>query len=446
MPVYSSRADHIVNPAPTDAVRPLQSDEIEILNAHGPYNHANWIGRDVAVTSEEALAGRADLLSRLIRDAILKRYSVDELSTKTIADVGCYDGFVLHQLSDLPFHHLVGFEPRAKNIAKGETVRNVLGIATRCEFRQSKLADIEETFDIVICTGLLHHLTAPAAGIDKLRAICREFIFIETLVLPDSLVTPDIRAKMELKDLPYFSGESFVGLSGHKVESGYLDGSAADLSIVTLPSVSTLVKYLEQSGFEQIKTPLGSEEYTEQVSRAGHRPFSAICITAEAGLVNDRMVSAMISEYETGMLRTLLDRDTVRELFEKIVIGKATALMTPLARATLSYIASDQPVDAIESIAPDRFTYEILKNMKFSSVDKVTLEFAKVLHREGQIVECVQLLRSITQSLNADWRSTFRAFALLSICSEELDDVECARYRALCLRANPQFPETLLSR
>ena len=37
----------------------------------------------------------------------------------SIADIGCYDGWILHELSDLPFKRMVGIEPRQKNIDKG---------------------------------------------------------------------------------------------------------------------------------------------------------------------------------------------------------------------------------------------------------------------------------------------------------------------------------------
>lgn len=35
----------------------LTPEEIEILNAYGPYNHAVWRGRGVAITQEESLTG-----------------------------------------------------------------------------------------------------------------------------------------------------------------------------------------------------------------------------------------------------------------------------------------------------------------------------------------------------------------------------------------------------
>ena len=42
-----------------------------------------------------------------------------------ILDVGCNDGWILHQLSDLPFKKLVGIEPRKKNIEKGKLARKI---------------------------------------------------------------------------------------------------------------------------------------------------------------------------------------------------------------------------------------------------------------------------------------------------------------------------------
>ena len=44
----------------------------------------------------------------------------------SIIDVGCYDGWILHQLSNLPFNQMVGIEPREKNIIKGKIKFTVL--------------------------------------------------------------------------------------------------------------------------------------------------------------------------------------------------------------------------------------------------------------------------------------------------------------------------------
>src|SRR4051812_24767794 len=94
---------------------PLRSEEIIEINSLGPFNHSVWAGRGMVVSHEEILAGRVQFLSSAIRREIEKRFTRDELTKMTCFDVGCFDGWLLESLSDLPFKSLVGFEPRAEN-------------------------------------------------------------------------------------------------------------------------------------------------------------------------------------------------------------------------------------------------------------------------------------------------------------------------------------------
>ena len=98
----------------------LTPDQIQILNANGPYSMAVWKSGEVSVGNEEGLSGRSVYFLEKLRKSILKNYSYSEIQNFSILDIGCNDGWVLHQLSDLPFKKMVGIEPREKNIKKGE--------------------------------------------------------------------------------------------------------------------------------------------------------------------------------------------------------------------------------------------------------------------------------------------------------------------------------------
>mgnify|MGYP003963144339 FL=1 len=113
----------------------ITEEQIEKLNAHGPYSMAVWTSGDVSVGNEEGLEGRSGYFMKLIRKAILDNYSIEEIKKFSILDIGCNDGWVLHQLSDLPFAKMVGIEPREKNIAKGNNVREILKLDNSVEYR-----------------------------------------------------------------------------------------------------------------------------------------------------------------------------------------------------------------------------------------------------------------------------------------------------------------------
>ena len=52
----------------------ITPEEIEEINAYGPFNHSVWRGRGISVTNEERLAGRAAFLGETIRKILLKTY------------------------------------------------------------------------------------------------------------------------------------------------------------------------------------------------------------------------------------------------------------------------------------------------------------------------------------------------------------------------------------
>ena len=62
----------------------------------------------------------------------------------SIADVGCYDGWLIEHLADLPFRRFVGFEPRQRNIDKGKAVRRILKIPSKVEYRQASLDGLDQ--------------------------------------------------------------------------------------------------------------------------------------------------------------------------------------------------------------------------------------------------------------------------------------------------------------
>src|SRR5262249_52604512 len=139
-------------------------------------------GRGVTISQEDGLSGRSDILATCIRKALLESYSPQEMADMSLADIGCHDGWLIERLSDLPFKRLIGIEPRARNIEKGKKVRKILGIDSRVELRIGTLEALgEETFDIVICAGLMHHLEGLGDALRTLKSICRRKLFIESM-------------------------------------------------------------------------------------------------------------------------------------------------------------------------------------------------------------------------------------------------------------------------
>lgn len=429
----------------------LDQDAVELANAHGPYSHGTWTKEELSVGNEEALAGRGALLVSRIRTAILKRFTVEKIRGMTLVDVGCYDGWLLCQLEDLPFAKIIGIEPREKNLIKGRAIRQLLGINTRCEFRQGMIENLQEVLngskaDVVVCAGVFHHLTSTADGVSALRAICRQLLFVETICLPEILVNDQVRRALEPKDIPYFFGSQAIGVTGHKLESGYYDGSATSLSVVSLPSISALKMYLEVGGFENIKIDVDPEMYAKAVT-GGDRSYSAICLTATPSEM-DIDPSSLVNQYETGMVCTLLPEDVIRPLYATYCLGEKVVSSNDLAKLVVNLIQGseiDKTVRDLRTNISDIYSFEILKNLRYAPNDKILLEFGKLLIAQGCYEKGEGVLYTITRRLNADWRSVYRAFCVISwSCAARGEDLIAQRYRTLCRTANPQFPENLL--
>ena len=436
-----------------DRAEKLSPEDIEIINAYGPYNHSIWVGRGVEVTAEDAISGRARFLAKIIRQTILDQFTHDELAEMTILDIGCYDGWLLHELSDLPFKRLVGIEPREKNIRKGQNIRKLLGIDTRSEFQLGCLENVgAETFDIVLCAGVIHHLQSPAEGFAKLRSICRKLLIVEATCLSSRFITRDFRKAMEMKDIPYFFKDPICGITGNKMESAYYDGSATHYTVVSLISQETMRMYLETQGFTNVTSIATPDDYSS-IFKSKERRYAMCCMSARVDVNFNQQNEAKkwCFDYENGLIATILPVELVSALYDELCLRKSSKEWTIMSKIMSLYITSRRQIAEIIFFFIGRkfshsYTIELLKNMRYNYGDKIALEYAKVLVSKGSYQEGILILDSITKKINADWRATYRSFCLLVWLYEALGDFTTAeRYKALCRVSNPSFPETLLA-
>ena len=224
----------------------LSTEQIEILNANGPYSMAVWKSGEVCVGNEEGLAGRSEYFVKKIRDSISKNFSLEQLKQFSILDIGCNDGWVLHELSDLPFQKMVGIEPREKNIQKGKIVRDILKIENNVDYRIGDIESLEgEKYDIVLCCGVLYHVESIPTALRNIRAVCNKMLFVESRCLSSHFITEELKAEIEMRDLIYQFNEEICGLTAQKYESSYHDGSTAKTTIVNVPSTESLIMNLK---------------------------------------------------------------------------------------------------------------------------------------------------------------------------------------------------------
>ena len=414
---------------------PLTPEEIREINMRGPFNHGVWRGRGVVISHEGQLAGRAQLINAQIRAWIEETEPADRRRDMRLLDVGCYDGWHIEQLRDLGLKDCVGVEPRLENIEKGAWLRNMLGLETYGRYRRGGVADLpgmfgDAPFDFVVCVGVLYHLRSVVEGLDALSAVCRRHLFIESIVLPHDDVPPDLIAALEMKDIVYREQEKTAALSAHKVESGYLPGSTAALSLVEVPSLALLKLGLRQAGFGDI-TVIADRAAHRAATPGLRRPMSAVALRARRTDDGARAAEAALAlRYERSMLKTLLPHAVIDAL--------SASPDAPWDDA----LARFGPVCLVDG--PDAAISEILGSIFHAPRDKITLETAKRMIADGAYEDAERGLDAITMTLNADWRSVYRSFFLLwriARAKGRLRAAEDARLR--CMTCNPNFPEAL---
>ncbi len=103
-----------------------------------------------------------------------------------ILDLGCLDGMFSIEFAQHGAE-TIGVEVREANIKKAIFCKDVLNLKN-LEFRQDDARNISlesyGTFDAIICSGLLYHLTAPdAIGlISKMHSMSKKLVIIDTLI------------------------------------------------------------------------------------------------------------------------------------------------------------------------------------------------------------------------------------------------------------------------
>lgn len=425
----------------------ISKEEIEILNAHGPYSMAVWTSGDIHIGNEEGLKGRSAFFTKRIRETILENFTLDEIKTLSILDIGCNDGWVLHELSDLPFARMVGIEPREKNIAKGRKVREILNILSKAEY---KIGDIDtlgdEIFDIVICAGVLYHVESIPNALRRTRKVCKKMLFIESRCISSRYVTKKLKYEIEMRDVVYKYKNQICGLTAQKFETSYTDGSAKEFCIVNIPTVESLIMYLDILGFENIKVVADPKSYRNAVWK-NKRALNGVCIAAFLNLNKQKPIleeSTWLNEYEKGLEKTVLKEKFIKPLHDYYCLGKIGVGLFLHSLNTFLYLKSSDWLaglfgSMIEFWHREKYELEIIRNLRYDPRDKLCLEYGKILYAKKDYKAAISVLKSVTTKVNADWRAIYRSFHLLSKIYKELGfSEEENRYKELYLNCNPK--------
>lgn len=412
------------------------NDRVIRINACGPYPHGHYEVDGMPLSHEGPLKGRADLLvdTAMAQLEVVSGESGIPRKDLSILDVGAYDGWIANRLWHAGYRNITALEPREHNVSRGIRLRELLGISDGVNHHVGDLSSVPEPpgapFDVVMSFGVIHHLNDIVGFLRSIWGLCARGLVLEGLTLPDSLVTHELTRAIEPKDIAYRSKDSLVSQIGVKLESAYYPGSAADGGIVCVPARQALVWMVEAAGFEitSVDDGWGTRADRQEMAHREH---------AEATIIAARPVENPVLDFSQQV------RDSE---FEFCSVSLSPSALATVAQAVLANptplnprITTDLQDLAAEFEAP---LNEIIRSIPHAPMTKLRLEQAKSHLACSQTREAIETLLSIVNVPSDDWRTVYRAFALLAVVDNERADYWSERLR----EANPEFPLEVLDR
>ena len=117
----------------------------------------------------------------------------DDLTGWRALDIGCNAGFYTFELARRGAQ-VVGADIDDHYLRQARWAKGLFGIDGQVEFRQLHVYDLartDETWDIVLCMGLLYHLRHPLLALDLVASRATRLLVFQTLTMPgDETVEP----------------------------------------------------------------------------------------------------------------------------------------------------------------------------------------------------------------------------------------------------------------
>jgi 2-polyprenyl-3-methyl-5-hydroxy-6-metoxy-1,4-benzoquinol methylase len=420
-------------------LNPISIRNIEI-NSCGPFVHARYEVDGVTLSQEGPLAGRADFLA----DSALSTLLTYKLDTGVeILDIGSYDGWILNQIYNRGgFKNLIGIEPRRANIDRGLHLRSILKIEDPARHLCGTLDDSENLqllnrFEFVTCFGVIHHLNDLLGFLIQVSNTIKSdgYLLLECLTLKDDLVTSEIQAAIEPKDIIYEGTQFETSIIGVKLESNYYPGSASQSGTVQIPTRKTLSWLLAQAGFEILNIKAGWNENNSSNSlTSSHRkeadstiilarrlePGIAIKNKKKGGLFD----KTRIFEIERIFTYGVLDGEILR-LIEDLVLENPDPYNSTLK-------------NGLEELGENLNSQElkVVKALINEPLAKLKFEQAKLKLHQGALDDAREMFIDGVTNLSSDWRSVYRSFFLLA----NIDVENSSFWLEHGIRCNSEFP------
>lgn len=180
-----------------------------------------------------------------------------DLTGKRVLDVGAWDGYWTFEALKRGAERVVAIDDFSNAIYKGERrgweqfdlCRGALGYdESRCDRMELSVYDVDkafwnEHFDVVLFFGVLYHLKHPLLALEKLAAVTREMICVESAVLDH--YSPYLDGTKE----PFKAG----GYGDRMVMEFYPDAQYGENPTNWwVPTLRTMATMMRVAGFERV--------------------------------------------------------------------------------------------------------------------------------------------------------------------------------------------------
>ncbi|MGI9202756.1 MAG: tRNA 5-methoxyuridine(34)/uridine 5-oxyacetic acid(34) synthase CmoB [Woeseiaceae bacterium] len=180
------------------------------------------------------------------------RNSVAPLAGRSILDVGCGNGYYAYRMRAAGAEKVIGIDPTLLFVCQFAALRKISGLNGVCvlPLRLHELPASPAGFDTTFSMGVLYHQRDPQAHLQQLRSTLREGgeLVLETLILPGSR---------------------------HKVLQPK-DRYARMRNVWHLPTITALIQWLEDAGFQHIRVIDVTRTTRDEQRRTQWMPFESL--------------------------------------------------------------------------------------------------------------------------------------------------------------------------
>jgi tRNA (mo5U34)-methyltransferase len=173
-----------------------------------------------------------------------------DLRGRTVLDIGSNAGFYAIEMKRRGADRVVAMEPNPRYLAQAKFAAEVSDCDI--EFRQCSIYDLpslRETFDIVLCMGVVYHLRYPLLALDLIRRYAVGELLIFQSMLRGSTEVEPLRDNYPFEEQHIFSAGGFPRMSF--IEHRY----AGDPTNWWVPNLACAMAMLRSAGFEILDRP-----------------------------------------------------------------------------------------------------------------------------------------------------------------------------------------------